>query len=157
MGIATRGQGENNAGTDDYWELLGRCAATWNGPNTTLLWKVRTLEVLREKGIWLADACIHACMNPRRNSRWRNLASNTRTRSLYKDLIDLSWRYVRPMIESADEIWYIGKNLKSTLRDDILDTQKYIPQPAAQRNPTVRIEYAAQRDKLIGAINNVCV
>ncbi len=155
--ILDRPPRQTNAGTDDYWELFGKCAGTWTVPNFSLPWKVQTLEALRDKGIWLADASIHACMNPRRPPHWKNLASKSRTKALYRDLISISWVYVRPTIENANEIWYIGKTVRSALRDNILNAEKYIPQPAAARqNRNHRREYDEQLPKLIMAINNIC-
>ncbi len=146
---------QNNSGTKEYWELLGRCAGTWNRSDYSMPSKIRTLEILKEKGIWLADASIHACMNPRLNKPWRNIATRFKN-TLYRELINLSWDYVRPTIEQAKEIWYVGNNLKSVLHDSILNPIKSIPQPSGRRNPRTRREYDEKLPKLITAINKVC-
>jgi hypothetical protein len=144
-----------NTGTNDFWELLGKCAGTWEGVVGGLKWEVKTLEAMKEKGIWLVDASIHACMDPRRDKRWRNLGANCRE-TLYRNLINLSWEYVGPEIKNAEEVWYVGKTLKSVLHDDMLDQTKYIPQPAGCRNPIIRQEYNQQLKGLLAAINRVC-
>lgn len=144
-----------NSGTNEYWELLGRCAGTWNKWDSSLSWKIQTLRILKDKGVWLADASIHACMNPRLKTPWRNLATRFKN-TLYKELINLSWVYVRPTIEEAKEIWYVGNNLKSVLQDKILNPTKSIPQPAGRRNPKSREEYNEKLPKLIAAVRKVC-
>jgi hypothetical protein len=146
---------QKNSGTDEYWELLGVCAGTLTKKDNSLAWKVKTLDMLKEKGIWLVDASIHACMDPRRDVQWRNIGSRFKD-TLYKDLINLSWRYVRPTIEESKEIWYIGSTLKGVLKDKILDGTKSIPQPAGRRNPVTRKEYDKQLPKLIAAIKKIC-
>ena len=76
--------------------------------------------------------------------------------TLDKDIINLSWRYVRSTIEEAKEIWYIGNTLKGVLKDEILDQTKFIPQPAGRRNPITRKEYDKEFPKLIAAIKQIC-
>jgi hypothetical protein len=51
---------ENKRGTPHYWKLFG----SWIDSNTkrmSMEWKLRVLNRMQEKGIWLLDACCHAC------------------------------------------------------------------------------------------------
>jgi hypothetical protein len=141
---------QRNNGTAEYWEILGQCVDTWQDSPLTPDWQIRTLRKLQEAGIWLADASIHACMNPRRQEPYRNIADRFKN-TLYRDIINESWQYVRPTIAEAAEVWYIGKNLMCVLEDPILDKTKYIPQPAGRKNPKTRADYNTQLPKLIEA------
>lgn len=54
---------ENNSGTKQYVNLFRRCIGLRERPEavTQLEWKVRILKTIKEKGIWLLDASVHAC------------------------------------------------------------------------------------------------
>ena len=119
-----------NPGTDDYWEILGRCAETWVGPNGPLAWKVRTLQTLQERGIWLLDASIHACCNPRLRGRPNNLANRW---TLYRSMLQISWEYVRSNLGDCTNLWCVGHNVKNALPDPRLVWEKTILQPGATR------------------------
>jgi len=58
---------ENNRGTKQYIDLFRRCVGLHEKPRymTQLEWKVKTLKTIKEKGIWLLDASIHACYKGR--------------------------------------------------------------------------------------------
>jgi hypothetical protein len=142
-----------NTGTPQYWELFGFCAGTAGHSQQDFQWKLDTLQRLRSRGIWLLDASIHACMNPRfpQGDHRRRMSGR-----LYKDVLAASWEYVRTNVLSCDEVWCIGKNLRNDLDAPILDRGKWIYQPNGARNVAQRSEDAMQRSLLQQAISRVC-
>lgn len=60
-----------NGGTWQFWNLFGRVAGTGRQPTTLqaswqqrIAWKVNTLKVMQEKGVWLLDASLHGIYAP---------------------------------------------------------------------------------------------
>jgi hypothetical protein len=128
--VADRIPAVSNPGTDDYWEILSRCAETWMGSTGDLRWKLRTLQKLQEKGIWLLDASIHACCNPRLRQRPYNLANRL---VVYQSMLRISWEYVGQNLRDCPSTWCIGHNVKNALPDSRLVWERTILQPSAQR------------------------
>jgi hypothetical protein len=61
----------SNAGTPQFWNIFGRIAGTGRQPTraaasaeTRLVWKVETLERMRNRGIWLLDSSLHGIYAP---------------------------------------------------------------------------------------------
>jgi hypothetical protein len=146
-----------NDGTPQYWKIFGQCAGTSATADGSLNWKISTLRALKARGIWLADASIHACMNPRfpKTDPRRHLAKfNT---SLYQKVLSFSWQYVKTTIQGCPEIWTIGDGVHRALSDPILSQSKWLYQPNGARTTEQRAEYARQTQRLLAAINAACL
>jgi hypothetical protein len=128
--VANRTPAAGNPGTDDYWEIFSRCAATWTGATGDLRWKLRTLLAMQKRGIWLLDASIHACCNPRLRGRPYNLAGRW---AVYKSMLRMSWEYVSENLGDCTNIWCIGHNVKNALPDPRLAWERTILQPSMTR------------------------
>jgi len=128
--VANRIPAGSNSGTDDYWEILSRCADTWTGMTGDLQWKLRTLQELQKKGIWLLDASVHACCNPRLRGRPNNLAGRW---SVYQSILRASWEYVSQNLGDCANTWCIGHNVKRALPDPRLVWERTILQPGSAR------------------------
>jgi hypothetical protein len=119
-----------NPGTADYWEILSSCAETWTGSTGDIRWKLRTLQVLQEKGIWLLDASIHACCNPRLRGRPYNLANRW---AVYQSMLRISWNYVSKNLGDCANVWCVGHNVKNAVPDSRLVWERTILQPSNTR------------------------
>jgi hypothetical protein len=61
-----------NVGTRQFWDIFARCAGTQPQPSggrsfsweERVRWKVKTLAALRDRGVWLLDASLHAIYTP---------------------------------------------------------------------------------------------
>ncbi len=140
-----------NSGTPEYWEILGRCAGTWDTSDDNLEWKIRTLQTLQRKGIWLVDASIHACCNPRLTGKACNLGNKW---GLYRAVLQTSWMYVSQNIRGCQGIWCIGHNVNRALRDPRIIEAKTILQPSAARfgrHP----EYREGLERLVAGVQSV--
>jgi hypothetical protein len=95
--------------------------------------KVQILKKLKERGIWLADASLHACMNPRfpwnktQRDRRRNIECFP---GLYKEVLNASWKYVRTTIPDC-RTWIVGKCVRDNIDDLSLDRTRWFYQPGA--------------------------
>ncbi|SPF41307.1 hypothetical protein SBA4_2690013 [Candidatus Sulfopaludibacter sp. SbA4] len=95
--------------------------------------KVQILNRLKERGIWLADASLHACMNPR--FPW-NKTQRDRRRNIecfpdfYKEVLNASWKYVRTTIPAC-RTWIVGKCVRDNIDDSSLDRTRWFYQPGA--------------------------
>ena len=143
-----------NAGTPQYWKIFAECAGTSANYDGSLSSKVCTLQALKARGIWLADASIHACMNPRfTDPRRRHLANYSK--ALYRRVLNASWKYVKTTISSCPEVWIIGKGVRGVISCSLLDHSKWIYQPNGARTVEARRQDAVQR-KLLDAISATC-
>jgi len=140
-----------NAGTDDYWEILSRCADTWQGSPGDLRWKITTLQGLQKQGIWLLDASIHACCNPRFRGRPNNLAGRW---PAYQSVLRTSWEYVSQRVGDCVNTWCIGHNVKRALPDSGLDWERTILQPGSARFGRGD-EYRKGLDRLVAAARSI--
>ncbi len=138
----------NNPGTWQYWELLFSCAneiscnessaavkkATTSN-RTRIGNKIRLLETLRERGIWLVDASIMALYN-----RGKKPATDT-----MEQAIKISWRrYIGDIVAAAqpERIIVIGKGVVyKTLQAELRPYQTHaIYQPNARLTSEERLE-----------------
>lgn len=111
----------SNRGTPQYWSLLGQLA--W-GPECRLpsrasgtvaerlLWKLKTLEALRDRGVWLVDAAVIAFYAPGGGRPF--------TGRRYAEVLRESFkRFVWPSVakEPIELICVIGHGVAGSLRE----------------------------------------
>jgi hypothetical protein len=149
--LSDRVPAAGNPGTDDYWAIFSKCADTWTGVTGNLSWKLQTLKKLQEKGIWLLDASIHACCNPRLRGRPYNLAGRW---PVYQSVLQTSWEYVSRNLGDCEHIWCIGHNVKGALTDSRLVSERTILQPGAVRFGR-GAEYRKGLDALVAAARSI--
>jgi hypothetical protein len=149
--VANRIPAAVNPGTDDYWAIFSKCADTWTGSTGNLTWKIQTLKKLQGKGIWLLDASIHACCNPRLRGRPSNLAGRW---TVYRSMLQTSWEYVSKKLEHCENIWCIGRNVKNAIPDPRLVSVRTIPQPSSVRFG-LGAEYVKGLDALVTAARSL--
>jgi len=148
-------QQSNNRDTS-YWELFAACASMKPTPlSFSVETKVRILLALQSRGVWLADASIHACMNPRfrydrvlRDKR-RNIECFPR---LYRAVLAASWEYVKSTVQGADVVWVVGKSVLGNIEDSVLDKSRWIYQPGCQMNQKMRVIQEQQRERLFAEL-----
>lgn len=116
---------EKNRGTPQYWEILASIAArrVVRAPSA-IDEKLRVLEELRRRGIWLVDSSVTACYVPRGR---RFKASHE------VPLVRDSWeRFVWPEVEGdrPEQVWVIGVSVGLILGDHpAIRDDRVIPQP----------------------------
>jgi len=146
---------ENNAGTKQYLNLFRRCVRLDEKPEdmTQLEWKVMTLNTLKEKGIWLLDASVHACYK----GKGERLPSR-----LVKKIIRVAWNgYVKPIIDDITidrkSVWIIGKGLHDTLTGRYAWGSNWIYQPNARfRDPEKYSEKEHRELELEKTVKHCC-
>lgn len=109
----------NGSGTWQYWDLFGQLARglgqtqprkAQSTAAARMRWKVDTLELLRDRGIWLADASVMALYAGSR----RRVANPKRCTAIVRE----SWeRFVWPDVEGdrPEEVWIVGRGVASAL------------------------------------------
>lgn len=141
--LLTKQPTQSSRGTPPFWNLFADCLGSPRvraSNKNTLDSKVRILDALKENGIWLADASIHACMNPRypQKSRQRNISNYP---TFYGKVLAASWKYVRSTVADAESIWMVGKMARDYLPvDPLIDREKWVYQrpPASNRADHLR-------------------
>jgi hypothetical protein len=108
----------NNGGTWQYWDLFGQIARGHDqlqprrGAATSaerLRWKIETLCMLRDRGIWLADASVVALY-----SGGKKLA----TGNAYRRVVRESWcRFVWPDVaaDAPEQVWIVGHGVAQAI------------------------------------------
>jgi len=130
--ILTRVPQQSNEHTK-FWNLFAECAGVGLGTAYSVTGKVQILKKLKKRGIWLADASLHACMNPRfpwnktQRDRRRNIECFP---DLYREVINASWKYVRTTIPDCRK-WIVGKCVRDNIDDLSLDRTRWFYQPGA--------------------------
>lgn len=121
---------ENNPGTKQYIALFKKYTNFYKKSRymTTLEWKSQLLNTVKEKGIWLLDASLHACAFGKKE-RLPN--------RIVEQIIPIWWnKYVKPVIEdtSMDEesVWIIGKGVHDFLWGKYIRDSNWIYQPNAR-------------------------
>lgn len=133
---------QSNETETPFWQFFAWAAGLESPPTLTAKSKVEILLAMKDRGVWLADASIHACMNPRmpRDDRRRNIGN---FRRLYETVVRTSWGYVRRTIADDARVWVIGKGVYDVLRDDpLLDHSRWIYQPGARLQGPMRLDQA---------------
>jgi hypothetical protein len=125
---------QSNERDTDFWNLFSRAANMDLRQTYPVAEKVEILQRLQKRGIWLADASIHACMNPRypwsksQRDKRRNIECFPR---LYRSVINASWKYVSTTIPTQAVTWIIGKCVRDAIEDPSLDNTRWFYQPGA--------------------------
>jgi hypothetical protein len=106
---------DNNSGTWQYWKFFKRWTKL-DELGSDMSSKLRVLNRMKEKGIWLLDASCHAC------STGRKPPDDRLPIDLVKKLIRTSWtKYVESVIDDAqidrESVWLIGKTVHDTIRE----------------------------------------
>ena len=137
-------------GTDTpFWNLFARAAGMEKTPSLTVGNKVHILTEIKRRGVWLADASIHSCMNPRfgKEDRRRNIGN---FKPLYRAVLAASWRYVMQTIAGAPTVWVIGKGVYDTLcNEPAIGEDKWVYQPGS------RVQDGERMRKLEGSLLTV--
>jgi hypothetical protein len=146
-----------NKGTPEFWKLFAACVLMRPIPSFfSVETKVKILLALQSRGVWLADASIHACMNPRflYNSIVRDKRRNIELfPRLYRDVLAASWDYVKSTLDDAESIWVVGKLVRDNLHDSTLDKSRWIYQPGCRMKPQ-QIEFQTrQLERLIAELS----
>jgi len=147
---------ENNRGTRQYVNLFKRCVGLHEKPSsmTQLEWKVRILETIKGKGIWLLDASVHACYK----GKGKRLPPK-----LVKKITTISWnKYVKPIIDDISidrkRVWIIGKSLHDILGGEYTSSSNWIYQPNTRfKNPEKYAEKEHRELALIRTIKRYCL
>jgi hypothetical protein len=131
-----------NDGTRQFWDMFGRLAATGKQPRSSegvtwrerIQWKVKTLQTLQARGVWLLDASLHAIYAP----------GGGRVPPEIKYELHRQWlRYYGTHILSEmlqARRWVIGKTVYDALADVGFSESGWIYQPQAQRSRGVDME-----------------
>lgn len=147
---------ENNPGTTQYVNLFRRCVGLYGKPRdlTRLKWKAKVLKTIKDRGIWLLDASLHACYK----GRGRRLPSK-----LVRKVVPISWNeYVKPIIDDISInrkcVWIIGKTLHDLLsRDKYPLGLNWIYQPNARfKDPKKYVEKENRLMQLERSIKQCC-
>ena len=131
----------------DFWDIFAECAGMDPPAGYPLTTRITILEKLKHRGVWLADASIHACMNPRFqwNSKIRDRRRNIECFSkLYREVVNASWAYVKTTIPDESVTWIIGKCVRDAIRDPALDKSRWFYQPGAGLGKEAKILQQSQ-------------
>jgi hypothetical protein len=127
--------GQSNAGTWQFWNIFGRVAGTGRHPtrNSTtemnrLAWKLNTLRLLRERGVWLLDSSLHAVYAP-----GANRVPAALTLALHRIWWEQYGRWLFEHCEGAHRC-IIGKGTASLLQGIGVPSDNWIYQPQAERS-----------------------
>jgi len=121
---------EHNPGTAQYVNLFKGCLGFYDKPKytTQLEWKIKILNAIKERGIWLLDASIHACYKGK---------GERLPQKLVRKIVPISWnKYVKSIIDdiSIDRkcVWMIGKGLHDLLNSRYTLGSNWVYQPNAR-------------------------
>jgi len=126
-----------NTGTPHYWSMFGRLAGMSPLPTSSrdkqlsarINWKIDTLIKLRERGVWLLDASVHAIYCP----------GGIRRSDATCEVLHQSWwtHYGSPLLEwlSPRRVFVIGKGLAAILQRLGVDATGWIYQPHVKISP----------------------
>ncbi|WP_156915055.1 hypothetical protein [Rubidibacter lacunae] len=129
---------QRNSGTRQFWDLFGRLAGTGRSPRrrehpileARLQWKIRTLEILRNLGVWVTDASLHAMYAP----------GGKRVGSRLCQALHQSWweGYGAQQLSNLgpQKVWIIGKTVADVCDRLAIPYDGWIYQPGAGRSPT---------------------
>lgn len=131
-----------NPGTPQFWKIFARIAGTGPYPTrvpaaTRLAWKIRTLTALRDRGVWLLDASLHAIYAPQRCPK------ATTPLKLRQTLHETWWQeYGSPTLDQIADpyVCIIGKMTADTLAAIGVPFHNWIYQPQAARGAGVKME-----------------
>ena len=149
---STRGPEQSNEHTD-FWDVFSECAGIEPPHVYSLGSKLEILKRLKSRGVWLCDA-IHAC-NPRfpwnkgKRDRRRNIECFP---SLYRTVINASWKYVKGTIIGAQTTWIIGRCVRGNLADPALGKARWFYQPSAGLSNDAKKVQGAQLEWFRGEI-----
>jgi len=144
---------ENNPGTKDYIDLFKKCVDFKSPYLKKMDWKSELLNTVKEKGIWLLDASLHACALGKRQRLPIRIV---------KEIIPISWaKYVKPVIDDTmidqDFVWIVGKGVHEILKGKYFRDSNWIYQPNARFNNKAFYEVKKQREsELERAIRQRC-
>lgn len=132
---------ESNGGTPQFWNIFGQVALGQSPPRKAesslahrLRWKVRVLEELRHRGIWLQDASPLGVYLGR--------GQRLDHRHYVKLLREGYQRYVWPSFaaDAPEQVWVIGKGVSAALAGlPGIDPGRFITQPQ-DRNRAQHLE-----------------
>ena len=133
---------QRNSGTRQFWDMFGRLAGTGKQPNRhkgislgyRLRWKIKTLEAMQTRGVWVIDASLHAMYLP---------GGKRVSNSVKFALHQLWWEdYGSHLLSKFPQakIWIIGKTVADDLKKLKIDFQGWIYQPGAGRSPKINME-----------------
>jgi hypothetical protein len=130
---------ENNPGTKQYINLFAELVGLTHQRHymTRLRWRTHVLNIVKEKGIWLLDASVHACYLGKKKRDLGEEESNRLPPEVVKDIVPKSWnKYVKPVIDDLNIdpkcVWIVGKGLHDLLRGKYANGWNWIYQPNAR-------------------------
>lgn len=149
------GKIENNPGTKQFLNLFKELIGINKQPRykSKIEWRTHILNTVKNSGLWLLDASVHACYL----GRGERLPNN-----VVKKIIPISWNsYVRPIIDDLDIdtscVWIIGKGLHDLLKGKYVGESNWIYQPNARFSNKDKFEEKKMRKtKLKEAIKQCC-
>jgi hypothetical protein len=124
-----------NGGTWQFWDLFGALAGESENQmprarrradrSSRLAWKIKTLDELKARGIWLVDAAIVGFYAPGGQRPFTGKA--------YREMVRDSFeRFVWPSVasEPLQQVWTIGRGVGDALAGlDGIDSSRIISQP----------------------------
>jgi hypothetical protein len=128
---------QSNYGTPQYWNIFGRLAGTGQQPGRSegltrrLRWKLKTLNALQTRGVWLLDACLHAIYTP---------GAMRLDRGVFTNLHALWWRHYGAWLFDQRAGSYrcaIGKTTHDALAALGVPFENWIYQPQGTRGVAV--------------------
>lgn len=146
-----------------FWSLFADCARIKVPTKIATSWKVEVLMELQRRGIWLADASIHACMNPRfkryRSYGERRVREKRRNvewfRELYRDVLQASWQYVSTTLGGCQNVWFVGKMVAENLPAPNLDHSQWFYQPGVPLSQNMQKTQANQLERFRQSLSDL--
>jgi hypothetical protein len=143
-----------NSTNTPFWSLFANCAGEKVPTTIGATWKVEVLMELQRRGIWLADASIHACMNPR-FKQYRDNEKRVREKrrniewfpGLYRDVLRASWQYVSNTLDGCKNVWFVGKMVADNLPATNLDQTRWFYQPGVPLSQEMKKTQANQLER----------
>ena len=151
---------ESNSGTPQFWDIFGVIACcdvdhpdstqprkSESGLDERVKWKVKTLEALKHRGIWLIDASPYAIAGLGRS---REGLGNKKEKESFKRI------FLEEVLSEIDvggvhSSWIIGKSVDKEIRDITPSYKGWIYQPQGWRK-----SQAKYREHLAPMINDIC-
>jgi hypothetical protein len=128
-----------HGGTIQYWDIFGTLVGGLGNRQprkadsdfrTRLNWKLNVLRQLRERGIWLVDACVAGVYKP---GGGRTIARRDYDRMLRDSYLRFVWPSVKN--EPLKQVWVVGIAVARALAGcDGVDAKRVIAQPQGDRS-----------------------
>lgn len=148
----------SNAGTWQYWDIFGALVggSSLRQPrrrnsdlDTRLRWKLDVLRRLRDRGVWLVDACVAGVYLPGGDRAVSGRSYDTMVRESFEQFV---WPSVAA--EPVEQVWVIGSGVRVALEGhSSLSSARTIVQPQGDRNNPGR--HARELAGMVEAVRSI--